>query len=187
MANLPNLLSTLRLALVPLLLVLAWSGHAKLFLACLLASLITDATDGLLARRLNLTTKLGAKLDSWADFITALALPWCAWWLRPDVIRQEGLYIGAGIFCYLAAILVGFCKFKRLTSYHTWGAKLSALLFGAAVVVLFAGGPGWLFRIVMPIVVLTSLEEIAITAALPKPRTNVPSLWHALKIRRQAP
>src|SRR5947209_5268762 len=101
----PNLLSTLRLALVPVLLVLAWSGRAKLFLACLLASLITDAADGLLARRLDQTTKLGAKLDSWADFITALALLWCAWWLRPEVVRQEGLYIGAGIFFYLAAIL----------------------------------------------------------------------------------
>src|SRR5439155_1957073 len=143
MANLPNLLSTLRLALVPVLLVLARAGQAKLFLAGLLASLITDATGGLLARRLNQTSQLGAKLDSWADFVTCLALPWCAWSLRPDVIRQEGLYIGAGILFYLAALAAGFLKFKRLTSYHTWGAKLSALLFGAAVVVLFAGGPGW--------------------------------------------
>ena len=186
MRNLPNLLSTLRLALVPLLLVLAWSGQFKLFLCGLLASLITDASDGLVARRLNQTSELGAKLDSWADFITCLALPWCAWWLRPDVIRQEGLYIAAGLFSYLAAVLAGFFKFKHLTSYHTWAAKFSALLFAAAVVLLFAGGPGWPFRLVMPIVVLANLEEIAITATLPKPRANVPSLWHARKLRRQA-
>ena len=146
--------------------------------------LLTDATDGLLARRLNQTSELGAKLDSWADLFTYLCLPFCAWWLRPEVIRQEAVYIGGGIFFYLAAIAVGFWKFHHLTSYHTWGAKISAVVFGAAVLVLFAGGPGWVFRWVMPIIVLAELEEMAITATLPELRANVRSLWHALKIRR---
>ena len=99
MANLPNLLSCTRLALVPVLLTLAWTGSGKRFLYCFTLSLLTDLADGLLARRLNLATDLGAKLDSWADFMTCLALPFCGWWLRPEVIRQEGPWLAAGIGC----------------------------------------------------------------------------------------
>src|SRR5207247_7948668 len=166
MLNLPNLLSSVRLILVPVVLTLAWLGRSQAFLVCLIASLITDAADGILARRLRQTTEIGAKLDSWADFITCLALPLCAWWLRPDVIREQAFYLGAGIFFYLAATVVGFLKFKVLTSYHTWGAKLSALLLAAGALLIFAGGPGWVFRFIIPIVVLTSIEEIAITIIL---------------------
>ena len=184
MANLPNLVSCLRIALVPVLLVLAWTGRSETFLACFILSLLTDATDGLLARRLHQATELGARLDSWGDLLTCLALPMCGWWLRPEVVRQEALLLGLGIASYLAAVLAGVLKFRRLTSYHTWAAKISAVLVGAAVLIFFANGPGWVFRIVMPIVLLTNLEEIAITLTLSQLTANVPSLWHALKLRR---
>jgi phosphatidylglycerophosphate synthase len=182
MAKLPNLLSGVRFSLVPVLLALAWTGHARVFLSCLFLSITTDVMDGFVARRLNLTSELGAKLDSWADFITNLALPFCAWWLRPEVIRGQCVYLAVGIFSYLVAAAIGFMKFKRLTSYHTWSGKVSAVLLAAAALVVFAGGPGWVLRIVMPLVVLAELEEIAITVVLPQLTPNVPSVWHALKI-----
>jgi CDP-diacylglycerol--glycerol-3-phosphate 3-phosphatidyltransferase len=185
MVTLPNLLSSVRLALVPLLLGLAWSDQPRAFLSCLIISLLTDIADGLLARGLHQTSEIGAKLDSWADLATYLCLPFCAWFLRPEVIRQEAIYIGAGIVFYLASAGFGFWKFRALTSYHTWGAKASAVVLGAAALVLFAGGPGWVFRCVIPIIVVAAVEEIAITAILTKPKTNVHSLWHALRIRRE--
>src|SRR5438034_6881662 len=125
MANLPNLLSCVRLSAVPVLLVLAWTNHSQIFLFCFVFSLVTDIADGLLARKLNLATELGAKLDSWADLLTYLALPVCGWWLRPSAVREEAWWLAAGIGSYLLAILIGILKFRRLTSYHTWGAKVS--------------------------------------------------------------
>src|SRR6266403_65791 len=104
MANLPNLLSGVRLAAVPVLLVLAWTNHNQIVLFCFVFSLVTDLADGLLARKLRLATELGAKLDSWADLLTYMALPFCGWWLRPEVLRKEAIWLGAGIACYLAAI-----------------------------------------------------------------------------------
>lgn len=185
MVNVPNLLSCVRLSFVPALLWLAWNGYSRTFFICLMVSLLTDAADGYLARRLNQITNLGAKLDSWADLSTQLSLPFCGWWLRPDVVRQEAPFLAAGILLYLTALAFGFLKFRRLTNYHTWGGKLSAITVAAAGIVFFANGPGWPLRIAMPIVVLTCLEEIAITAILPERRANVKSLWHALQIRRE--
>ena len=185
MASLPNLLSCVRLLLVPVLLMLAWNGRGRAFFYCFIVSLLTDLFDGMLARRLGRATELGAKLDSWGDFLTYLAMPLCGWWLRPEVVREEEGWLAAGIGCYVAATIVGFVRFGRLTSYHTWGAKAGAVLVGAAVLVFFADGPGWVFRVVMPFVVVANLEEIAITFTLPQLKPNVASLWHAVRIRKK--
>jgi CDP-diacylglycerol--glycerol-3-phosphate 3-phosphatidyltransferase len=68
--NVPNLLSCVRLSLVPVFLWLAWNDLSRAFFVCLIVSVLTDAADGYLARRLNQSTNLGAKLDSWADLST---------------------------------------------------------------------------------------------------------------------
>lgn len=91
MAVLPNLLSFIRPLLIPLLLALARNGYSRRFLYCRIASLLTEGVDGFLARRFSVTSELGSELDSWADFATYLALPFCGWWLRPDVLRTEKL------------------------------------------------------------------------------------------------
>jgi CDP-diacylglycerol--glycerol-3-phosphate 3-phosphatidyltransferase len=183
MAMPPNLLSCGRLLLVPLLLALAWSGKSGWFLACLILSILTDMADGNLARRWKITSELGARLDSLADFTTSLSLPVCAWWLRPDVVRQEAGFLAVCVFFFLAPIAFGFLKYRRLTSYHTWGAKLMFVVMSLAVPAMFAGGPGWLLRVLAPLVVISQIDEMAITTLLPEWRANVPSCWHAWRMK----
>ena len=76
--NIPNLLSMLRLVLVPVFCGVFFSGmphaHRIAGIIFLVASL-TDMLDGYLARRLNQITKLGRVLDPLADkLMTAAAL-----------------------------------------------------------------------------------------------------------------
>ena len=163
----------------------AFTGEPKLFLAGLIASLLSDFADGLFARWLKQTSELGAKLDSWADLATYLALPFCAGWLWPHLVFREGLFVFAAVLSYVLALAIGYLKFGRLTSYHTGGAKLSVVLIGPALVVLFAGGPAWPFRFATLILVLAELEEVAITAVLSEWRANIPTFWHALKIKQR--
>jgi CDP-diacylglycerol--glycerol-3-phosphate 3-phosphatidyltransferase len=180
--NLANLLSSTRLALVPVLLLLAWSGQARIFFITLIVSLITDALDGWVARRWNQATEFGARLDSWADLLTSLSLPFAGWCLRPDIMKQESAFLLTGLAFYIAALLAGWLKFWRLTSYHTWAAKTAAVGIAIAVVIVFAGGPGWPLRIVIPLVVAACTEEIAITMILDQWRPNVPTIFHARKL-----
>lgn len=179
----PNTLSCIRLLLAPVLLALAWKGFHKAFFICLVFSIGTDAIDGWLARRLNQATLLGAKLDSWSDVVTWVTLPICAWWLHPEVIHQEATFLAAAILFYIAAIAFGFLKYRRLTSYHTWGAKVMAVLLALATLALFAIGAVVPLRLAIPIVILSQIEEMCITALLSEWRANVPSLWHAWKIK----
>ena len=65
--TIPNLLSVLRLALVPVFLYLILTEHPLLAFLVLAFASFTDWLDGYLARRLNQITRLGALLDPAAD------------------------------------------------------------------------------------------------------------------------
>jgi CDP-diacylglycerol---glycerol-3-phosphate 3-phosphatidyltransferase len=185
MLNVPNLISGFRLVIVPVLLCLAWIGEHTLFLIFLTYSLLSDLVDGFIARKLNQASELGAKLDSWSDFVTNMTVPICAWRLWPDLIRQEAPFVITMVVSYGSAAVFGFSKYGWLTSYRTWGSKLSAAFIGGAALILIAGGPTWPFRLSTPVLVLAELEKIAITAILPEWQSNVPSLWHAIKLARR--
>ena len=185
MAKLPNALSTLRILLAPVLVVLAWVGARGPFLGCLLVAFASDALDGRLARRYGTASIHGARLDSAADLLIYTSLPLVAWWLRPDFVRAEAGWLALAIASYLLPIAVGLARYRRLTSYHTTAARLSAYLVGFAAVVVFAGGTAIPFRIATLVVLVAELEEIAITAVLPAWRADVRSLGHALALRRR--
>ena len=182
LATVPNALSALRLVLAPLMLWLAWTGRETAFLATLTVSLLSDLSDGFVARRLGQETALGTLLDSWGDLATYTTVPLCAWWLWPELIREESGYVAAVVAAYVFPIALGYLKYGRLTAYHTWGAKLSAVVLGASALLLFLGGPPQPFRVAAWILVLAELEEIAITTLLPEWRANVPSLLHARRL-----
>lgn len=186
MFTIPNIISTLRIIIAPFLLYFAWRNNSLLFLIFFIIALLSDTFDGYLARKFDQISELGGKLDSWGDFVIYLTVPICAWWLWPELIVQEIVFVIIAIASFFVPILAGFLKYRRLTSYHTWGAKIAAILMGISTPLLFVGGPAWPFRLSTTFFVLAELEEISITAILPEWRANVPSLWHALKISKSA-
>ena len=185
--TIPNVITFLRFGLVLTMIVLAWCGAAKGFLCSLVSCILTDVIDGYLARRLNQVTELGTLLDSVADLAMFSCLPVCAWLLWPDIVRRESGYLLVALASYAIPIALGFLKYGRLTAYHTRGGKLSVGLMGGTPLILFLGGPAWPFHIATGFFVMAELEEIAITVLLPTWRANVPSLWHALRLRKGAP
>lgn len=82
---------------------------------------------------------------------------------------------------YVAPILVGFLKFRRLPSLHTWSAKTAAVLMSVSALLLFIADIAWPFRIAAIFQALVASEEIAILFLLRQWRGNVHSLWHACK------
>lgn len=185
LVTVPNVLSGLRLVSVPVLCFLAVTDRPVAFLILFSCALASDFVDGLLARYLNQATELGARLDTCADFATYMTLPFCAWLLWPEVARREARLIISVLIIYIVPFTFSLIKYGRLTSYHTWSAKLSTALIGIGVVIYVSGGTPWVFRLAMPLLIFTEIEETVMIALLPEWAADVPSAWHALKLRRQ--
>ena len=67
MLTIPNILTLARLVAVPVFLVASFRGHYLLALALFIGAAVTDVLDGMIARRFNQRSRLGALLDPAAD------------------------------------------------------------------------------------------------------------------------
>ncbi len=183
--NLPNALSVLRLLLAPVLLWCAHRGLAEPFLWLLALALATDALDGHLARRLGVATPLGARLDSWGDLSTYAAMVFGLMWLWPAVFAREAWFLYLAVGFYLIPTLTSLLKFRELPRYHTWAAKLSAILMAPAYYLLVLYDVAWLFRVVVLFHIWVAIEEVIITIILSRRHYDVPTLFHAREIVRR--
>ena len=179
--TLPNLLTGFRFVAAPVLLWFAWHGQPTAFMMLLAVTFVTDLLDGMVARLTGQVTQFGASLDSWADVIIYLTIALCCWWLWPDVVIRERLYVGLIIASCLLPAIAGMYKFGGFTSYHTWMVKIAAAAMGMSLYVLFLGGPAWPFRVAAVICLLAAIEEIVITLLLLEPESNLRSVWDVLR------
>jgi cardiolipin synthase len=100
----PNVLSFIRLGLVPVFLALLIAGEDILALIVLVVSSASDYLDGVIARRFNQITRLGQLLDPAADrlFIFAALIGLSVrgilpWWLTAIIIGRDVVLLVVGI------------------------------------------------------------------------------------------
>ncbi len=177
--TIPNIISLLRIASVPILLILAWYQFPITFLILFTIALATDALDGYLARKLNQITDLGTKLDTWGDTAMYFTAPICGYWLWPDLVNKDIITILIFWIAFIIPIIFAVSKFGRMPSYHTILAKINTILLSFAVLIWFIFQFPWIFRFAVFIELLIMIEYIAITINLKKWRGNIPSYWHA--------
>lgn len=130
----PNELTFLRLAFLPFFIIAIQYENYVGALGVLVAAGLSDALDGLLARKLNQRTALGAYLDPIADkllmsssyFVLALKGK-ISWWLAILVLGRDVLLLVA---CAVILLTVGYRPFPP----SIWG-KLTTF-FEVALIVL---------------------------------------------------
>lgn len=134
---------------------------------------LTDALDGMLARRLSLTSELGAQLDSVADLLFYSAM---LWHVVPALWTQvpAGVWFAVGgvLLLRLCAYLVAGVKYHLFASQHTYFNKVTGaavFLFPYFMTVL---DKTTLCAVVCAIGGLASLEELLIHLTSPTYRSN---------------
>lgn len=140
--TIPNMLSVLRLALVPIFLWLVlWRREDELALLVLVASGITDYLDGKLARRLNQTSALGAILDPVADRLFILAVVVGLW--QRDII-PIWFAVALPLRDVFLFSLVPFLRTRGFSSLpvHFLGKAATAALLYALPLLLLGDGTG---------------------------------------------
>lgn len=160
--NIPNALSLVRLALLPVFAVLYLKSAEQsslLFwaLGVLFVSGLTDLLDGVIARRFNQITEIGKLLDPLADKLTQLVVLVCL------AIRNKGL-IPLMIICLAKEVLQligGWLLLSRrdIIRGSKWFGKVSTFTFYAVMllIVLWQGMPPVVFGVLVSLVALTML------------------------------
>ena len=171
--NLPNVITLLRLAAVPvvawLILQQRWDAACWLFLA----AAVSDGIDGMLARWLNQLTQLGAALDSIAD--KALGV------VTLVMLTQAGaipLWVTLAILLRDSIIVLGALSYRGLAGHleihPTWLGKTHMFAEFTLLALVLAGLAGllalddWrlpLFAIVFAIAVTSGVQYVWIWSA----------------------
>ena len=129
--SVPNVLTLMRLFLVPVFVVLFFTGHPIAALIAYGVASVTDFLDGYLARKLDQITSFGNLMDPLADKLMQLCMIICLcsagivpWWLFIALLIKELALVAGG------AVLL---KRKVVVRSFWPGKAATALLIGAVL------------------------------------------------------
>ena len=183
---LPAALIILRFFMGPLLLLNAIDGKADAwFIVGFVVAFLSDIFDGVIARRLGVSTASLRRADSWADVCLYICVGVSAFLVHPDVVIAFSDPLNAVVGIQLIWWVVNLAKYGQPASYHTYSAKAWGVTLFVATIALFGFGYGGLTLFVaIAVGIIHTLEEIAMTLILPQWTHDVLSIVHALRLRQ---
>ena len=167
----PNLLTCLRLLMIPLFmwLYLAKQKYAETA-AVLLLSGLTDIVDGFIARRFDLVSDLGKALDPVADKLTEFCMLLCLL-SRFDVLRLLAVLMVAKELVCGAATLAAIKKTGEVLSAE-WHGKLCTCLLYLTIVLHIL----WIYIPFQVSFVLTAVNFVCLVLSM------VLYLWRSIRL-----
>lgn len=188
MKTIPYLLIAIRFILAPIILLLAYfKGVESRFLILFLMyfGLLTDIFDGIIARKVGVSSEKLRRLDSQTDLIFWLSLGFASYFLNTELIKNEwkgvALIFIMEALCYMISCL----KFGKETCTHAFLSKMWGLSLLIAFTCLIGfQQAGWTFYLTVILGFISHIDVILIILILPKWQYDVPSSYHAWKIRK---
>jgi CDP-diacylglycerol--glycerol-3-phosphate 3-phosphatidyltransferase len=157
-------------------------------LALFAIAFVTDYFDGVVARACGVATRRLRQADSVIDTVFYLVLAAVTYRLHPEVVRRHLMPLAICLGTLAAWAVLDIFRWGAAAGFHSWSAKLFAAALGVWAVALYgfgADGP-WLAG-ACAVGTFSHVEGIAISLALPQHLTDVPTLAHALRLRRPPP
>lgn len=187
MKTIPYLLIFLRFLSAIVILYLGYFGgetSRMMILILMYFGLLTDIFDGIIARKVGVSSEKLRRLDSQTDLVFWLSIGFATYWLNPEIIQNHwksiSLIFGMEALCYI----VSFWKFGKETCTHAWLSKLWGLSLLLTFTFLIGfGTTNWAFYLCLILGFISHIDVILIILILPKWQFDVPSSYHAWKIR----
>ena len=184
-----NGITIYRIVAAPFLLILLFTDQHQIFKWLLAVSFFTDLIDGYLARKYQVTSILGTKLDSMGDDLTVLVATIALFVTKPEFIKQQQV-----LFIMLGGLFIvqtgyALIRYGKVSNFHTYLAKTAAILQGVfLILVFFTDKPILpLFYVAAVITIIELIEEIILVYLLPEWKANVKGVFFAnMKKRNQA-
>ena len=172
----PNILSLLRI--ISSFLLIVSLDNPKLFVIIYLIIGLTDILDGFTARKLNMESELGAKLDSAADFLFYMILLFIFIKYYSSFIVTFRFELTAIIFIRFFNLLLTKLKYKKIVFLHTTANKISGILLYFLAIIIYFINNYIIIRLIFIFIFLAALEELLITIKFSEINLNRKGLFY---------
>lgn len=184
--KLPWIMTVSRAALGPLVLLISQTRPSSFWLAaCIVVALLLDIFDGILARLWNLATPRLRRCDTLADTVFYACVFLVVLINYPATVKRIGLLLIVLVVLEIIQHIFSLLKFGRLASYHSNLSKMWGLLLASALIALLGFGWDKLIDISIGWGILCNLEGFAMSFVLPAWQHDIPTLRHAVWLRRE--
>lgn len=151
----------------------------------LITGLITDVFDGIVARKLNISTVKLRRMDSFIDQIFWLSALTGAYVICSAFFKENAILLAALLGAEALTYIVSYLKFKKEVATHAILSKIWTLTILATLVqIISTCDSNWLFITCFYMGMITRMEIIAILVIIRKWENDVPSIYHAVLIRK---
>ena len=177
-----NGITMYRLVAAPVLLLFIYFGQLQYFKWLLAVSFFTDAIDGFLARRYKVNSSFGARLDSMADDFTIFVALVGIYVFKPEVLKDHWIVVILLLILLVTQNILSLIRYKKLSSFHTYSAKLAAVIQGVFILLIFfmPAVPETFFYLAAVITAIDLLEEIILVFILKEWKTDVKGIYWVL-------
>ena len=175
-----------RILAAPILLLLVIKGHYDVFKWLLAISFLTDAVDGYLARRYQIVSIIGARLDSIGDDLTVgVAIVGMVKW-HSSFLLDKSAWLVTLTLLFILQVAMAFKRYGKMTAFHTLISKTAAVAQAIFLLASFFFLPpsNTLFNIAACITGTGLIEEIILIFLLRDYRADVKGVYWALKDRK---
>lgn len=188
MKNLPYLLIAFRFLCSPVILFLAYKLGIEartMILILMYLGLFSDIFDGIIARKTGVSSAKLRRLDSQTDLVFWLSIGIATYLLFPDLIKENKTPIILIFVMEAMCYIISFAKFGKETCTHAFLSKM----WGLSLLVAFSSllgfqHAGWSFTIAVILGLVSHIDVILIILILPKWQHDIPSCYHAWRIRQ---
>ena len=183
--TIPNWLSFIRIALIPVFAVLFVQGHQLVAVIVMICAALTDLFDGKIARKFNQVSNLGKILDPIADKLSQMAIVivlLCTYWENPIKYLFFFFIVKEVLMLLGGALLLS--KGMRPTAAEIWGKVATNVFYIAMIIILAFGENGALCNVThftLPSVVTWVLVALSALSALVSLLGYVPGFLKQLK------
>jgi CDP-diacylglycerol---glycerol-3-phosphate 3-phosphatidyltransferase len=180
------IISRVIIGIIIFLLVVSNNQESRIILFWLIiVGFLTDFFDGYIARLLGISNQKLRRLDTLVDRVFWLSILCAVWIISSSYIKTKMYWIILVLVLEIINYLISYIRFRKEISTHAILSKLWAvtLVLGFCDLVL-NGQSKYLFDLTILFGIISRLDTGLIMLILPRWDHDIPSFYHAIKIRK---
>ncbi len=184
--KIPFLLTLLRLILAPILVLSAYENVPRWILVIfVVTAFLSDIFDGIIARKLNVSTSALRRFDSVTDVCFYLAVVWSGWILDAEKLRIFIFPIAILVTLEILSHVVCLARFRQTAATHAYICKFWGINLFIAALALIGFSKTGIFAWSAIILGFAAYIDVLMILLLAKtPPVDIKSAYHAWQMGR---